>query len=321
MKKFIIFLSLLTIFIPTIFALTIDKSTKIHASGQTIGIKIDSGVVVKKLYDVDGKRPWDGILMENDKIVELNNKKIYSLKDIHDALGTNDLEMKIKFVRNNSVYCNTIKPVRNKNNKNSLGLVLRDGIMGVGTLTYVLDDSTCGALGHQITQDEIKSGKILESNVKAINKSSKMRVGEKISSIEDYKIGEVYKNSKTGIYGKNISDYEAKDYLVGFKEEVMVGPAKILTTISGNKIEEFDIEILEAYDQNDINVKSMKVKVTDKRLLKETGGIIQGMSGSPIIQNDKLIGALTHVIVDDPTMGYGIYIEWMLKDNGCDIKK
>lgn len=323
--KKVIFCLLLLLFIPIVYGLTIDKSTIIHASGQSIGIKIDSGVVIKKMYEinVDGKtyKPWDGILEENDKIIELNDKKINTLKDIKDALDCDKKLINIKVVRKNNVYSDQIEVVKNKNNVNTLGLVLKDGIMGVGTLTYVLDDSSCGSLGHQISQDDIKGGEIYESNVKSINKSSDRNIGGKNAEILDYKIGDVYKNTKTGVYGKNIKDYESRDYLVGFKEEVVIGPAKILTTLNKDYIEEFDVEIIEVYNQNDVSTKSMKIKVVDQDLIDKAGGIVQGMSGSPIIQNNKIIGALTHVIVDNPTEGYGIYIEWMLKDNGCDIKK
>lgn len=324
MKKIIVFL-LLFLFIPFAFALTIDSNSIIHASGQSIGIKVDSGVVIKKTYDIkDGNntyKPWEGILKSGDKIIEFNDIKINNLKDMLQALQKSNKEALITYVRDGKIYKSSISVITKSNGMKTIGLLLKDGVMGVGTLTYVLDDKSYGALGHQISSEEIKGGSIFESKVSSINKSKERDIGEKNVEIEDYRIGEVLKNTKTGIYGTASNNYESRDYKVGFKEEVKKGKATILTTITGKEIEEFDIEILEAYNQNDVNVKSMKVKVVDKRLIEKTGGIIQGMSGSPIIQNNKIIGALTHVIVDNPLEGYGIYIEWMLKDNGVEVKK
>lgn len=171
----------------------------------------------------------------------------------------------------------------------------------------------------------VENGEIVKSTVTSIEKGTGGNPGEKLArfSSERKTIGDINRNSPFGIFGtlhqpiqNNISDQALP---VAFSTEVKKGPAEILTVIDDDKVEKFDIEIVSTTPQKFPATKGMVLKITDPRLLKETGGIVQGMSGSPIIQNGKVIGAVTHVFVNDPTSGYGVHIEWMLSEAGIDI--
>jgi stage IV sporulation protein B len=170
-----------------------------------------------------------------------------------------------------------------------------------------------------------KPNSILKSKIASIQKARKTVPGELVGIFYDNvdAYGVIEKNTSFGIYGKLNSNYNSsrtKAVSVGLNNQIKEGPAKILTTIEGNKVEEFDIEIQKVMRQKSSESKSMIVKVTDKKLIERTGGIVQGMSGSPIIQDGKLIGSITHVLVNDPTRGFGISIEWMLKEADIEFE-
>ncbi|XMB87468.1 SpoIVB peptidase [Mycoplasmatota bacterium WC44] len=314
--------------IPQVSALTINKEdVNIIPSGESIGIKLETGVYIDDTFEVNGKSPSkDAGIKPGDKILEFNKKIIETSSDVKKALDKakmNEL-IPITIERNNKVLYKKIKPV-SKDGVNSLGIYLNDKVVGVGTLTYVYPEyDLFGALGHGIDDKkiEVDSGYITKSKIQDIEKGSRGNPGEKKAIISDKELGIVTKNSETGIYGVVTNDMfdNQKTYKIASKEEVKKGKAQLLTVVSGNKVEAFDIEIIEINKQSKKDIKSMKLKITDEQLLNTTGGIIQGMSGSPIIQDGKIIGAVTHVLVNDPTIGYGIYIEWMLEDNNIIIK-
>lgn len=328
MKKILaFFIILFTIFINVdVFALTLTKDDYINVSGQSIGIKMDTGVFVIKMFEISiddhTYKPWDNVLNINDKITKIGDINIKTIKDLKKAINFyKDNSVSIEIVRNDEIIKKEIKGVKINNNY-SYGIFVKDSLLGVGTLTYVIpNEMTYGALGHSITSNKINGGVIYDSDVKKINPSKNGNVGEKIVEIKDHEIGDVIANKETGIYGNMTDDYFYKEYKIGYKENVHKGDAYILTSILGNDVKMYSIEIIDAYNQDSKNIKSMKVKVTDKRLLDKTGGIVQGMSGSPIIQDGKIIGALTHVVVSNTNLGYGIYIEWMLNDMGIDLKR
>ncbi|QVK20303.1 SpoIVB peptidase [Mycoplasmatota bacterium] len=314
--------------IPEASALTLDKDDiKLIPSGESIGIKLETGVYIDKTFGVNGKSPSeDAGIRPGDKILKFNNKIIESSSDIKEELDniTPSKTISIVIERNGKELKKEIKPII-RDGVRTLGLYLNDNIVGVGTLTYVFPEyDLFGALGHGINDTKIKvdSGYITKSIVMEIEKGSIGNPGEKKAIISDKEIGIVTKNTITGIYGVITNSHfeNQKVYPIADKEEVKTGKAQILTVIKDNKVETFDVEILEVTKQNEKDIKSMKIKITDEKLLTRTGGIIQGMSGSPIIQNGKIIGAITHVLINDPTMGYGIYIEWMLEDSDIFIK-
>lgn len=188
-----------------------------------------------------------------------------------------------------------------------------------------------GALGHVISDMDTKkpivveNGQIVRSTVTSIEKGSNGNPGEKLARFSGDRevIGDITRNSPFGIFGKLNQDISNgimdKAMPIALSNEVKEGPAKILTVVDNDKVEEFDVEVVSSVPQKFPATKGMVIKITDKQLLEKTGGIVQGMSGSPIIQNGKVIGAVTHVFVNDPTSGYGVHIEWMLNEAGIDI--
>ena len=210
-----------------------------------------------------------------------------------------------------------------------IGLWVRDSTAGVGTLTfYDKESGKYGAIGHPITDSEtekilsIKNGDLLNSSIISIKKGVKGNPGELrgIFQEEESPIGKIEKNTQCGIFGegnKSVCKYlEHKPMHVATRDEIETGKATILTTIDEDGPSEYEIEIVKLFQQDEPGPKSMIIKITDENLLSKTGGIVQGMSGSPIIQNDKIIGAVTHVLINKPDVGYGIYIDWMLEDVG-----
>ena len=210
-----------------------------------------------------------------------------------------------------------------------LGLWVRDSTAGIGTLTFYHEDSeTFGALGHPITDGDtnttftIKDGDLLSASILSVRKGEKGVPGELRGLFVNEKnsIGEIKNNSTSGIFGNSyeplINPKFSEPMSVGFRNEVVEGPATIITTIDDEGPKEYDIEIVKLLQQDKSGPKSMIIRVTDEELLSKTGGIVQGMSGSPIIQNDKIVGAVTHVLINKPDIGYGIYIEWMLEEAG-----
>src|SRR5699024_8671457 len=247
--------------------------------------------------------------------------------------GKNKEELKLKIKRGKKTMNTTLRPVMDhKEEEYRIGLYIRDSAAGIGTMTFYEQKSKkYGALGHVISDMdtkkpiEINDGTIVESNVTSIEKGNNGNPGEKEAqfSIKENKIGNMTRNSPFGIFGELNKDLKNGHYdepmSIGLSNEVKEGPAKILTVIDGDKIEAFDVEVVNSVPQKHPATKGMVIEVTDKKLLEKTGGIVQGMSGSPIIQDDKVIGAITHVFVNDPTSGYGVHIEWMLEEAGVEV--
>lgn len=314
---------------------------KIAACGNTIGVKIDiTGILVLGTSDVqtiDGSRlqpARDSGIRTGDFLVEMNGEKLTSIDVLINQIEScKGKKIKLKYERDGHQYIAEVTPVKSiEDKKNKIGLWVRDSTAGIGTLTFYDPQSGgFGALGHGITDMDtgilmpIREGDILESNILAVKKGQQGSPGElKGVFIEDgSKIGTILKNSECGVYGiinRNTLDrIPAKLYPVALRSQIVEGSAKILANIDGKKVEEFDITIERISLRNYNSPKSMVIRITDERLLDITGGIVQGMSGSPIIQNGKLIGAVTHVLINDPSRGYGIFIEWMI-NNLNDVK-
>lgn len=301
--------------------------------GDTIGLHMDTGVYIAGKYQVetrDGKvSPWrKSEVREGDKIIKINNVQVKTNQDLLDALASinsNTVDLVIK--RGDMTFRTTFDVAISRSGDKSLGLYIKDKVVGVGTLTFI-DPKTnrFAALGHGIFDNKVNDqdvgGNILSSNVESIKKAAPGIPGEKRAMLDKMTIGNITKNKITGIYG-NITNrsYTSNRKLlpVAMKNDVKVGKAEILTVIKDDKVEGFDIEIVEVKKQTAKSVKGIKIKVIDRDLLNKTGGIIQGMSGSPIIQNNQLVGAVSHVIVDSPQYGYGIFVEWMLLDCGLSV--
>lgn len=301
-------------------------SDYIIAGGQNIGIELNSkSVIIVGTYKVDNNDPAkDDALRTGDKILKVNNLSISSIDEMLNIIDKfkDDSQINITYERANSIYNTTLKLTLDSDNILKTGLYVKDSITGVGTLTFI-DPNTkfYGALGHEIIEStsrqklEIKEGKIYNSIVTGITPSNNGHPGEKNARYDTSDVyGNVTENSSSGIFGKYSKEVSGeKLFKVASSDEIKEGEAKILTVITGNVVEEFEINILKI-NHNSNSTKNLLFEITDKSLLTATGGIVQGMSGSPIIQDDKIIGAVTHVVVDDPTKGYGIFITTMLEE-------
>ncbi|MDL5611841.1 SpoIVB peptidase [Bacillus halotolerans] len=315
---------------------------KVIPGGQSIGVKLHSvGVLVVGFHQIntsEGKKsPGESAgITAGDIIIEMNGQKIEKMNDVAPFIqkaGNTGESLDLLIKRDKQKIKTKLIPQKDEaEGKYRIGLYIRDSAAGIGTMTfYEPKTKKYGALGHVISDMDTKKpivvedGEIVKSTVTSIEKGTGGNPGEKLArfSSERKTIGDINRNSPFGIFGtlhqpiKNkISD---KALPVAFSNEVKKGPAEILTVIDDDKVEKFDIEIVSTTPQKFPATKGMVLKITDPRLLKETGGIVQGMSGSPIIQNGKVVGAVTHVFVNDPTSGYGVHIEWMLSEAGIDI--
>lgn len=313
---------------------------RVIPGGQTIGVKVRSaGILIvghHQVMDSDGKKHSPGEaagLKLGDLITKINGSPINEINKITEICkkyGNDKQPLQVTYKRGGQLNETLLKPVYDADDKAwRLGLYIRDSAAGVGTLTfYAPDQGVYGALGHVITDldtqtpIEVGEGQILQSSVTSINKSQNGEPGEKRAQFvkEGKVLGNIERNTPFGIFGKmkEIPTHSYSDHAVpvAFAEDVKEGPAEILTVVNGQKVERFDIEIAHVSKQSGPATKGMVIKITDKRLLSKTGGIVQGMSGSPILQDGKLIGAVTHVFVNDPSSGYGCFIEWMLQDAG-----
>lgn len=317
-KNFIFTFLLLFISMPQIIYAYSDY---VVASGENIGIKLNSnGVLVVGLYEIDNKFPAkeSGIKI-GDLIISIDDKKISNIEQLVNEIKNSDGDIKIGYIRNNKESFTNLKLYK-ENNSYKTGMYVKDSITGIGTLTYI-DPNTkiFGALGHEIAEKntgkilDIKDGVIFESKVTNIDPSSNGIPGSKNATFNFNNIeGNIYENTNKGIFGiytNNINNNQL--YKVATIDEINLGNAKILTVIKNNEVEAFDINILKVSDNA---TKSILFEVTDEKLLEESNGIVQGMSGSPIIQNNNIIGAVTHVVVDNPKKGYGILITNMLEE-------
>ncbi|MDY7223326.1 SpoIVB peptidase [Halalkalibacterium halodurans] len=318
---------------------------KVVPGGQSIGVKVNTdGVLVvghHLIHSENGeKSPGElaGIRV-GDRITKLNDKEIQHMDEVGDvvqAAGEGKKPLKVEIRRGDQTLVRELSPLKNKGESTfRMGLYIRDSAAGVGTLTFYDPVSKkYGALGHVISDVDTKKpivvhdGQIIRSSVTSIDKGSNGDPGEKLASFSNQRntLGTIEKNSSFGIFGtlteKDLKNHVSDEALpVTLSNHVKEGPAKILTVVEGEKVEEFDIEIVSSVPQKQPATKGLVIKVTDPKLLNTTGGIVQGMSGSPIIQDGKLVGAVTHVFVNDPTSGYGCHISWMLEEAGITFNQ
>ena len=315
------FLIILTSFIMPISILA--YSDYIIAGGENVGIEIKSkGVIIVGVYEINGEYLAKKAGLEiGDTIISINNKEVNSIEDMTNIIGNSENTIDIGYIRNNKIEETKMNLIKDENNIYKTGLYVKDKIRGIGTLTYIDPETKLfGALGHEITEKttgeilEVKNGKIYNSEVVNIEPSKNGIPGEKNASISNEIIGSILENTKKGIFGKYEKQIpEKKLYKVATIEEIKPGKAKILTVLNNKEVQEYEIEILKI-SENEEKTKNLLFEIKDKKLLETTGGIVQGMSGSPIIQDDYIIGAVTHVIVDSPTKGYGILITNMLEE-------
>ena len=317
---------------------TIDVSVlediEVIPNGEIVGIKLyTSGVLVvgtSSIEGIDGQiyKPFEGTgILEGDSIIEVNgnivNNTFELVKNISKSSGQ---EIEIKFVRNGEEKTCKITPVKNKQEEYKIGLWVRDSAGGVGTVTFYNEETkSFAALGHAITDIDTgeiintSSGEIDDVNIVSIVKGEKEEPGKVQGTIiNGSTIGNIYKNCGFGIYGtvENLNNLDInynRRVKVASRQEIELGKATFLSGIDG-QVKEYELEIEKIYLNNNEDNKSMLIKITDEELLEKTGGIIQGMSGSPIIQNGKFIGAITHVFVKEPQVGYAVFGDMMLNE-------
>ncbi|MCS0786787.1 SpoIVB peptidase [Cytobacillus firmus] len=318
------------------------KDFKVIPGGQSIGVKLNTvGVLVVGHHQVntaEGKAsPGEtaGIKI-GDIITEINGKKIEKMSDVAPFVqeaGKSGNPLQIIVSRESGKVKTELTPLKENGEETyKLGLYIRDSAAGIGTMTFYHPESKkYGALGHVISDMDTKKpivvedGQIVRSTVTSIEKGSNGNPGEKLARFSSDKeiIGNIVRNSPFGIFGELNRDMKNgifdKPMPIALSHQVKEGAAQILTVVDNDEVQLFDIEIVSTIPQKFPATKGMVIKVTDQKLLDKTGGIVQGMSGSPIIQDGRIIGAVTHVFVNDPTSGYGVHIEWMLNEAGIDI--
>ncbi len=314
MKKILLFLLL---FFPiSVFA----YSNQVLIGGETIGIEVESkGIYIVGFYEVNGKNIGKEAGFEKgDLIQKIDQQEVDNIKSLNQVLKT-EKTYTVEVLRKEKTKTLSLKPIL-EDDTFKTGLYVKDTIYGIGTLSYIDPETKIfGSLGHEIIENssfskfELKKGSIFQAEVSSLSKSGNGKIGEKNARIDTTKKeGNIIKNEKEGIFGIYTSDMDRYDLVeIAKKEEIKKGEAYIRTVISDQKIENFFIDII-AIDEND-DVKNIFFEIKDEKLLNSSGGIIQGMSGSPIIQNDKMIGVVNYVVIDESEKGFGIFITNMLE--------
>lgn len=301
----------------------------VSVCGMPAGLYMETeGVLVVDTGEITGKdgvqaEPAEHIAKSGDYILEVNGTPVFGKKDLIKNIEASHGEtVELLVNRNGEQIPLSISPVLDQNDEYKLGLWVRDNTQGIGTMTYIDENGKFGALGHGISDTDtgelldISEGELYEAEIVSIKKGAKGMPGELSGYIEyeqEKKIGTIEKNTELGIFGEvfDVKRLPHKKVMVGYQQEVKEGKAKLLTNLN-KEVKTYDIEITEIYRNKSKTNKAFEIQVTDPKLLEETGGIVQGMSGSPILQDGKLIGAVTHVFVQDSSKGYGIFIENML---------
>ncbi len=299
-------------------------SDYIIPGGENVGIEINSkGIMIIGFYKINGKlNKGNPNIKIGDQIIKVGNKEVSNTQELISAIDEErkDSLVQLTVLRNDKEKIINLELIL-VDGIYKTGLYVKDNITGIGTLTYI-DPTTSiyGALGHQVAESnsnvtvEVKSGLIFRSYVTSIDKSSNGNPGGKNAKLDyNVKYGTINKNTEYGIFGQYTDNLPNKSKMkVAQPDEIELGEAKIYTVLNDEEIEPFTINITKIDKNNDI--KNIYFEVIDDELINKTGGVVQGMSGSPIIQNNKIIGGVTHVIVSNPTTGIGIFITTMLKN-------
>ncbi len=293
--------------------------------GKLIGIRMyTKGVLVVGVNDNEQYKITN--IKEGDTIVSINDKKVETIQNIKDIVQkSKGKDIKIKYVRNNNeVLTSTLSPIKTEDSKEyKIGLWVKEGATGVGTISFYNPQSNeFAALGHGVYDKdtgyllEIEKGEIYDSKIVSITKGEYGNTGEIRGSILKNKLlGNINKNTEFGIYGVLKKQFDENSKVkVASRNEIQIGDAYILGTLDNNETEKYNIKIESIDKSNNINNRSMKIRITDKKLIEKTGGIICGMSGCPIIQNNKLIGVVTNVLVNNSEIGYGVFADLMIKE-------
>ena len=316
-------------------SVNILEEVEVVPIGKIIGLKLyTNGVLIVGMSEIENienqlERPFENVdIREGDTIIKVNETEIDSIESLQNEVNNSKGEsINLTLVRNGTILTSNIIPTQTEENEYKLGLWVRDAATGVGTVTYYEPESKqFAALGHGITDVDtnklidIESGQLVTSNIVSIKKGEAGSPGEiKGSILNQTTIGDVNKNSTFGIYGQltNLTSLNidtSNTVKVALRNEIKTGEAKVICNIDGRQTKEYSINIDKIYLDNDSSNKSFIIRVTDKELIEKTGGIIRGLSGAPILQNGKFIGAITNVLVQNPQIGYGVFADLMIKE-------
>ena len=300
-------------------------------SGEAVGVKMYTDgllvVYVSEVVDKQGNRyspAKDAGLRETDRILEVDGLEMTTNEELSDYINEVKRSVQLKVARDEEIFSTQITPVISNDGNYRIGIWVRDSTAGIGTLTfYNPRDKSFAALGHAITDCDtgtvlkVLKGDLVGCDILSVKKGQNGTPGELSGQFENNNLGRILKNNDFGLYGTIQNDeifLNKTPIEAASRFQIKQGRASILCDVDGKGVKNYEVEIMNVSKTQEINNKGIVLKVTDKELLEKTGGIVQGMSGSPIIQNDMIVGAVTHVFVNDPTRGYGIFIENMLTE-------
>lgn len=303
-----------------IFNITSIYAIDVYLGGESVGIVLNyNGILVTGAYEIEYNNkkynPFTDFQLY-DIIVEADNQNVSTIDELTKVIKNNDDEITVVVKRHNQNIKLEMKIAREQDDF-STGLYVKDSVKGIGTVTYYNPKTgNLACLGHSITDENnqyLQNGHFYSTVIENIKKSTKLEVGKKIGSIQSQKVGDVDENNDYGIFGQYINDLHDKSlYQTASQDEVELGNAYFLTVLENNIVSKCNIEITSLEKQDSIKEKGIHFQLVDREIISKTNGIIQGMSGSPIIQNNKLIGCVTHASSNNNLEGYGMYIEWMI---------
>lgn len=303
-----------------LFNVTSIYATDVYLGGESVGIVLNyDGVLITGAYEINYKNqkynPFTDFQLY-DIITEADNQKIASIQELSEIITKSDDSVKVT-VKRQDHNVNINMKIARENEDFTTGLYVKDSVKGIGTVTYYNPETgNLACLGHSMTDENnqyLQTGALYSTVIENIKKSTKLEVGKKIGSIKDEKIGDINTNNDFGIFGHYQTELQNKTlYQTASQDEIELGDAYFLTVLDNNTVTKCQIEITSLEKQEDVKEKGIHFKLTDAKIIEQTNGIVQGMSGSPIIQNNKLIGCVTHAATNSNQEGYGMYIEWML---------
>ena len=302
-----------------LFAISASAATYLVPGGQVIGLQLrDNTVSVAAFHDTLGENAKKAGLLEGDRILRIGSTTVETAEDVRSALSQVKGKVTLSILRNGKTKQLSFQPVITAEGA-KLGVYLKQGTTGVGTVTYYdPEKGDFAALGHGVNTKNgnllcLREGEIYGATVRSVKKGAVGTPGQLMGQLTGAEaVGTIRKNTQQGVFGTLRRPCGAAALPTAAAAEIKTGAATIRSTVGDNGLQEYSVEILKIYPNSGERTRNMLIKVTDPALLETTGGIVQGMSGSPIIQDGKLVGAVTHVLVNDPTTGYDIFIENML---------
>ena len=315
MKKFI---NIFAVLLAVLLILPVGaQAAQLIPGGQLIGLELCNNTVTVAAFDKTGSVAQTAGLQVGDRITHINKIPVCNASDIKTALSRTQGMVRVDYQRKGQARSVEFQPDMSQGNAR-LGIYLKQGITGVGTVTfYDPDTGNFGALGHCVNDQsgkilKMSTGNAFDAHVMAVKKGKSGTPGQLMGAMDVQYFGSLSKNTPQGVFGKTETPVRGDALETASAKDVHTGTAIIRSTVENNGVQDYSVKILKIYPASRTGGRNMLIKVTDPALLQATGGIVQGMSGSPIIQDGKLVGAVTHVLVNDPTRGYGIFIENML---------